>query len=224
MANARVPGVENPAYVVTKCLNSDAAQKHFDKLRVTTSSGSARSAPSLHRAVKLPQAGSPAMMEEKEQRMIGQKPRKGWEEHTTAPGSACSVISRERSSASHGHGKRSIIFRPAAFDVVLRSVGANGFNGFNGFQRIPQHSNGFQWIPTDSNGVQRSPRDSNGLQWMPMDSNGFQWIPTDSNGFLRIQRIPMDSHGFQWIPIDSKGFNGFNGFRVGTCKTSGWSL
>ena len=44
LAIAKVPGLENPADIVTKYLNSDAAQRHLDKLHVTRSCGRAETA------------------------------------------------------------------------------------------------------------------------------------------------------------------------------------
>ena len=46
-AIAKVPGLENPADLVTKYLNSEAARRHLDKLHVTRSSGRAETAPVL---------------------------------------------------------------------------------------------------------------------------------------------------------------------------------
>ena len=47
MAIAKVPGLDNPADLVTKYLNSDAAQRRLDKLHVTRSCDRAETAPVL---------------------------------------------------------------------------------------------------------------------------------------------------------------------------------
>ena len=47
LAIAKVPGFENPADLVTKYLNSEAVQRHLDKLHITRSCGRDASAPVL---------------------------------------------------------------------------------------------------------------------------------------------------------------------------------
>ena len=47
MVIAKVPGLNNPAKIVTEYLNAEAAQRHFSKLHITRSGGRAQSAPTL---------------------------------------------------------------------------------------------------------------------------------------------------------------------------------
>ena len=47
LAIAKVPGLDNPADIVTKYLNAEAVQRHFSRLHIVRSSGRAQSAPTL---------------------------------------------------------------------------------------------------------------------------------------------------------------------------------
>ena len=67
LAIAKVPGLENPADIVTKYQNSEAAQRHLDKLHVTRSSGRAESAPVLAAVARVADTPEAAVVNRRQQ-------------------------------------------------------------------------------------------------------------------------------------------------------------
>ena len=77
LAIAKVPGLENPADIVTKYLNSEAAQRHLDKLHVTRSCGRAETAPVLAAVVWVADTPEAAVVDK---RLRGERSKDGWAE------------------------------------------------------------------------------------------------------------------------------------------------